>query len=88
MTTTTVTLDPADLEAMIRRVVREELERMQIQAAIHPIEDWTHEGPEDEAADQRLLVAALEEWEQYGQRRESWRSLAEVAAELGTADDE
>jgi hypothetical protein len=42
----TITMSPAELEALIRRVVREEISRL-VQPSKPPIlDDWSHEGPD------------------------------------------
>lgn len=55
---TTVTLTVAELEALIRRVVREELTRLARQQP-SILDDWSHEGPDDPEGDEALLNEVL-----------------------------
>ncbi len=86
-TETIITVNLADLENLIRRVVREELARY---ARIAPdiLDDWRHEGPDDSAADEALVRKALPISEQYRVNKEGWKTLDEFEAELAksTAD--
>ena len=70
------TLSLAEMEDMIRRVVKEavheEFARILRQPAASVTEDWTHEGPDDPAADQSLLAEALAEHEHYRTNPETW----------------
>lgn len=59
---TTVTLTVSELEALIRRVVREELLRL-IQQQPSILEDWSHEGADDPEGDEELLTEVLTEIE-------------------------
>ena len=52
---TTVTLSPAQLEQLIRRVVREEVSRLLQPSKPSVLDDWSHEGPEDPEGDAELL---------------------------------
>lgn len=51
----------ADLEALIRRVVREELAHAATAASPSLLDDWSHEGADDPAADAALLAEVLAE---------------------------
>jgi hypothetical protein len=84
---TTIAMSPADLEALIRRVVREELSRLSPSI----LDDWSHEGPDDPEGDAALLQEALEviqQREQHGDTSVSWEEFqaelrrAEAAGEL------
>ena len=59
------TLSLTEMEALIRRgvkeAVHEEFVRVLRQAPASVAENWTHEGPNDPAADQLLLAEALSE---------------------------
>lgn len=74
----------ADLENLIRRVVREELARY-ARTAPDILNDWSHEGPDDEAADEALLREALPISEQYRTGQAGWKTLDEFEADLPPA---
>jgi hypothetical protein len=57
---TTVALSPAQLEALIRRIVREEVGRLLRPTVPSVLDDWSHEGPDDPEGDAELLQEALE----------------------------
>ena len=70
------TLSLSEMEELIRRAVKEavheEFARILRQPAASVTEDWTHEGPDDPAADQSLLAEALAEHEHYRTNPETW----------------
>ena len=80
MGATTISL--TDLEAMIRRVVREELDRRLPSI----VDDWSQEGPDDHAGDEELLADALIVLEQYGDKPEAWTKWEDFEAELDSAE--
>jgi hypothetical protein len=84
------TLSMAEMEALIRRVVKEavheEFERMQRQTQNPILEDWTHEGPADPAGDQVLLAEALEERDRYRTDADGWMDWDVFKAELKAAE--
>ncbi len=80
MGTTTISL--TDLEAMIRRVVREELDRRLPSI----IDDWSQEGPDDPAGDEELLADALIVLEQYKDKPEAWTKWEDFETELDNAE--
>ncbi|NJL29015.1 MAG: hypothetical protein HC897_14570 [Thermoanaerobaculia bacterium] len=53
-------LDPDQLEALVRRVVREELAQLLARPSRAILDDWSHEGSEDPAQDELLLRDAQE----------------------------
>lgn len=55
--------DPEALEALVRRVVREELAQLLGRSSRLILDDWSHEGPDDPAQDDMLLRDALERLE-------------------------
>ena len=57
---TTTTMSPDELEALIRRVVREEVGQLVQPSKPSILDDWSHEGPDDPAGDEALLKEALE----------------------------
>ncbi len=86
MSTTTakaaITISLTDLEALMRRVVREELTHLLRSPEPSILEDWSHEGPEDPAGDEELLAEALVMSQQYKKSKEGWKSWEEFKAEL------
>lgn len=54
-----ITLSRDELEALLRRVVREELTRLLKAQPLSPLDDWSHEGPDDPGGDAALLAEAL-----------------------------
>jgi hypothetical protein len=76
----TITVTLADLENLIRRVVREELIRQSRSVSI--LDDWSHEGPDDPAGDEQLLREALEISERYHADKSGSKTLEQFEAEL------
>ena len=85
-TKTSVTISLADLENLIRRVVREELTRLLRQPTPSIGDDWSHEGPDDPAGDAALLADALAVLEEYGDKPETWMKWEDFEAELDRAE--
>jgi hypothetical protein len=83
---TTVTLSPAQLEQLIRRIVREEVSRLLQSSKPSVLDDWSHEGPEDPEGDAELLQEALEVIRQRKQDPEASVGWEEFKAELRTAE--
>lgn len=85
---TTLTLE--EMEALIRRVVREavheEFERVLCRLPFAIGEDWSHEGPDDPEGARVLLAEALAERERYRADRTGWQSWDEFKAELKAAE--
>jgi hypothetical protein len=88
---TTISMSPADLEALIRRVVREEINRLVEATKPAILNDWSQEGPDDPEGDADLLKEALEaihQRELEGDTSVSWEDFeaelrrAEAAGEL------
>lgn len=86
------TLSLAEMEAFIRRVVREamheEFARVLPQSIGSIVDDWSQEGPEDSAGDQLLLAEALAERERYRTDSQDWQDWDEFKTELRTAEAE
>ncbi len=84
------TLSLSEMEALIRRVVREavheELTTILRQTPVSLLEDWTHEGPADPEGDRVLLAEALTLREQYRTDRQEWVDLEVFKAELTAAE--
>ena len=74
-----LTVSMADLENLIRRVVREvvheEISRLPRAAGYSILDDWSQEGPDDPEGDDELLREALIVLEEYGDKPETWTSL-------------
>jgi hypothetical protein len=85
-TKTPATITLAELESLIRRVVREELARVLRPTAPSVLDDWSHEGPDDPAGDEELLAEALIVLEQYGDKPETWMRWEDFEAELDKAE--
>jgi hypothetical protein len=85
-TQATITISLADLEAMMRRVVREELARLLRAPSRDILNDWSQEGPEDLEGDEHLLRDALELIKRYGENPVGWKTLEEFEAELAQAE--
>jgi hypothetical protein len=89
------TLSLSEMEALIRRVVKEavheEFARVMQHTPSSIVDDWTHEGPYDLEGDRLLLAEALTERERYRanpQEAIEWEAFkaelqeAEAAGEL------
>ena len=88
-TKTAMKLTLTELENLIRRVVREELERRLGAPPTSAVDDWSQEGPEDAAGDEELLAEALIAIQQYERNPEGVKSLEEFereVAELGSSE--
>jgi hypothetical protein len=83
---TTIALSPDQLEQLIRRIVREEVSRLLRPSKPSPLDDWSHEGPEDPDGDAELLQQALEVIRQREQSPEAAMSWEEFKAELRRAE--
>jgi len=79
---TTVSLSPAQLEQLSRRIVREEVGRLLQQPKPSVLDDWSHEGPEDPEGDAELLTEALDGVRQQEQNPAASRGWEEFKAEL------
>jgi hypothetical protein len=83
-----VTITVAELEAIIRRVVREEMQRHSDWIVRELIEFWRNEGPPDLEDDEMLLKDALEQIEKYNDDYSSCITLEELEAELAAESNE
>ncbi len=86
MSKATISIDPRELEGLVRRVVREELMRLLRPEGKEYSETERHEGLEDPVEDDRLLREALAELQEYGDQPEAWMSWGEFEAELERAE--
>lgn len=86
----TTTLSLSEMEALIRRVVKEAVheELADVLRQIPPsiAADWRHEGTDDPAGDQMLLAEALAERERYRADPEAWMDWEAFKAELKAAE--
>jgi hypothetical protein len=83
---TTITMSPAELEALIRRVVREEISQLVSASKPSILDDSSHEGPDDPEGDRELLTQALAVLEQYGDKPDAWTDWETFKAELKQAE--
>lgn len=89
MNQTTISLGPGELEALVRRVMREELIRLLGSPLRSILEDWRQEGPDNPAEDELLLSEALAVLQQYGDEPEAWTNWKDFAADyLGPCREE
>ena len=86
MNQTTISLSPGELEALVRRVMREELIRLLGSPIRSILEDWRQEGPDNPAEDELLLSEALAVLQQYGDEPESRINWEDFEAELDRAE--
>jgi hypothetical protein len=83
---TTIAVSQADLETLVRRLVREELHQLLNMPARSILEDWKQEGPNDPAGDALLLRDALTVLQQYENIPDAWMSWEDFEAELDKAE--
>lgn len=74
-----------ELEALIRRVVREELARL-LRQQPSILDDWSQEGPDDPAGDQALLSEVLAQIEREKATPAARIPWEEAKAELDRAE--
>jgi len=89
MSSTTIALTPMDLEAMLRRIVREEVRQELRQVREDPraiLYDWRHEGPEDPEGDEILAREATEWSREYRDSPSELTSLEDFKKELAQAE--
>lgn len=82
----TVTVSLAELETLIRRMVRQELIRLLHPSGSSVLENLDHEGPDDPAGDEALLAEALALLKRYESDPDSWTSWEEFNVELAKAE--
>ena len=84
-----LTIKLADLENLIRRVVRDVVrEELARQArSTYLAGDWSHEGPDDPDGDQQILRESLTVLEEYGARPETWTKWEDFESELDATED-
>jgi hypothetical protein len=84
-TPTLITISATELEVLLRRIVREEISRV-LRPVLNPVDDWSHEGPDDPEGDAILLADALEQIEYLKTHPEDLMSLEDFEAELKQAE--
>ena len=57
-----ISMTRSELESLIRSVIREELKHAL--RPVNPLDDWSHEGPDDPEGDEILAREALEQIEE------------------------
>lgn len=81
-----LTITVADLENMVRRMVRAELIRLLHLQKPSLLEDERHEGSDNAAEDELLLDEALAVLEKYENDPDAWSDWAAFKAELTRAE--
>lgn len=79
--TSVANLSLAEFECLLRRVVREVVREELAHGQAPPLsilDDWNHEGPDDPEGDAKALAEALETWEEYKDKPETWFSLDDI----------
>ena len=76
----------SELERIIRTAVRQEVQAEFARLLHTPspvvLEYWLHEGPEDAAGDEELVVEALQMLQAYESDKSGWKTLEDFEAEL------
>ena len=75
-------MSPDQLEQLIRRIVRAEVSQLLRPSKPSPLDDWSHEGPEDPEGDAELLQEALVVIRQREQNPRTSVGWEELEAEL------
>ena len=75
-----------ELEAFVRRVVREEIARLLHSPVSSILEDQSQQGPDDPAGDELLLREALAVLQKYRDKPEAWMDWEDFEAELDRAE--
>ena len=83
---TTVTMSPAELEQLIRRIVREEVSRLLPPPRPSILDDWSHEGTDAPGDDEELAQSALEAIRERDEHPEASMSWDEFELELKRAE--
>ena len=86
--TTSLVMDREELEAFIRSVVREEVKRLLQTPPVSILDDWSQEGPENPAEDEKLLQEAMSVLEKYQDDDQAWMSWEDFEKELAQMDEE
>ena len=81
MNNITLPMTPQELEAMLRRVVREEITRI-LRRPYTISNDYRHEGPDNPEEDQILLQEAQAVLHKIAEAPEAWTDWEDFEAEL------
>jgi hypothetical protein len=79
-----ISMTRSELESLIRSVIREELRRAL--RPVNPLDDWSHEGPDDPEGDEIIAREALAQIEEYEKNPYRRMTLEEYEAELTRAE--
>jgi hypothetical protein len=79
-----ISMTRSDLESLIRGVIREELRRAL--RLVNPLDDWSHEGPDDPEGDEIIAREALAQIAEYEKNPYRRMTLEEYEAELTRAE--
>ncbi len=79
-----ISMTRSELENLIRSVIREELKH--VLRPVNPLDDWSHEGPDDPAGDEIIAREALAQIEEYEKNPYRRMTLEEYEAELARAE--
>ena len=79
-------VDPLELESLVRRVVHQELRKLLEPSRPKILDDWSQEGPEDPEGDEQLLREALATRSKYRDHPEDWIEWGDAEAELDRAE--
>jgi hypothetical protein len=82
----TITVSRNELEALLRRIVREELTRLIEAQRPSLLDSWSHEGPDDSDGDAALLADVLAQIEREAATLAPRINWAEAKAELARAE--
>ena len=83
-TETVISMKRSELEHLIRTIIREELKHAL--RPVNPVDDWSHEGPDDPEGDEILAREALTQIEDIRKNPSQLRSWDEFEAELARAE--
>ena len=79
-----ISMKRSELESLIRTIIREELRHAL--RPLNPVDDWSHEGPDDPEGDEILAREALAQIEEYEKNPYRRMTLEEYGAELARAE--
>jgi hypothetical protein len=85
MSNITLPMTPQELEALVRRVVREEITRV-LRRSYTVSGDYRQEGPDNPEEDQILLKEAQAVLHQIADNPEAWTDWEDFEAELDSAE--
>jgi len=86
MSQTAISVNSNELEALIRRVIREEFVRLLQRPVRSLIEDWNEEGSDDPEGDKLLLHEALDVLRKHKDSPDAWTDWEDFENELDQAE--